>query len=211
MYRDVLRKYRRGNINWSDKALTNLRREIRVSLRAQQNSRCYFCRQFLYQERRNASENIEHFLDKSKPHYAKWSFSPVNLTLACHPCNMQKGSRDVGDAAVRAAISLRANSGSFRWIHPYFDDYHANIEIHPGWVYGVRVGADKPVQAQNLIQDLELHRIQTIVQRRQRLNDLMERTIIVLEKLIVNPNRDMARMSRVAALQRRINDDLRWA
>lgn len=112
---------------------------------------------------------------------------------------------------MRAASSLQATSGSFRWIHPYFDDYHANIEIHPGWVYGVRAGGNKPIQARNLIRDLELDRIHTIVQRRQRLVDLMARAIVVLGKLIEKPNCDLARMSKVVNLQQRINEDLRWA
>ncbi|MGO8047036.1 hypothetical protein ACC713_29495 [Rhizobium johnstonii] len=184
--------------------------DLRKSLRAQQVGRCYFCRQLVDQERRNACEDIEHYLDKSKPAYRKWAFSPVNLTMACHPCNMQKGNRDLGDAAIRASQSLRTGSGSFKWLHPYFDDFHLNIEIHPGWVYAVKPNAPKAAEATAMIVDLELDQIKRIQRTHQNLCERIGRASILLDKLIDLKQFDSVRMKKLTAIIRSAKNELQW-
>lgn len=210
-YKKAIHSYRHGKIQWADKQLAGMRIDLRKSLRAQQSGRCYFCRQLVLQERRNACEDIEHYLDKSKLHYRKWTFSPVNLTIACHPCNLQKGNRDLGDAAIRGSTSLRVGSGSFRWLHPYFDDYHRNIEIHPGWVYAVKASAPKAAEAAAMLRDLELDQIERIQQTRQRYVDLLERTVVLMDKLIERNEVNKPRMKKLTAILKTLKDELRWA
>ncbi len=209
-YRKAIRLYRQGKIQWADKQLAGIRTDLRKSLRAQQVERCYFCRQLVYQERRNACEDIEHYLDKAKPRYRKWAFSPVNLTMACHPCNMQKGSRDLGDAAMRASKSLRTGSGSFKWLHPYFDDFHLNIEVHPGWIYAVKPNAPRAAEATAMLRDLELDQIKRIQKTAQRYHDLIARAVVVMNKLIERNEIDRPRMKWVTAFIASINEELRW-
>jgi hypothetical protein len=113
-------------------------------------------------ERRNAAEDIEHFLDKSKQYYRKWAFCCVNLTLACHACNLEKGNRDLGGPASHLALEYPSGPTAFQWIHPHFDDFHENIEVSAGWTYTIRPDAPAPTQAHQLVHDLKLAEIQRI-------------------------------------------------
>lgn len=186
--RIVRKKYHRGKLQWSDKALSSIKAELRHSLRMQQEQRCYFCRRIILTERKNAYEAIEHYLDKSKKHYHKWAFSPVNLTLCCHACNFQKSTKDLGDPAIQASVALHPGAGSFRWLHPYFDDYHASIEIKEGWVYSAIAGSPKQAQAQALISECCLDRIETIEAHRFALSRYKQRIIELSTRAIDSGN-----------------------
>lgn len=151
-----------GEIDWRDSRFKQVKLALRLALRDQQNGRCIFCRRKIVVERRNALEDIEHYLDKSKPHYKKWTFCPVNLAVACRPCNFVKSTKELGDAAIAASQRYAPSMGVFKWLHPYFDDYHQNIEILNGWVYKVRSTAPRRDAAQAMIQDLELDKLVTM-------------------------------------------------
>lgn len=178
-YRRVLRLYRRGKLEWKDTLLADVKAELRLALRHQQDGRCMFCRRRIIVERKNAYESIEHFLDKSKAHYKKWSFSPVNLTVACHACNFQKSTIDLGDGAIKAAIALKSTSGGFKWIHPYFDNFHENIEVLPGWIYRVKDHAPKAAEAEAMIVRCDLNQIRSIEAYAQ----LVKRKVLRLTEL----------------------------
>lgn len=182
LHDDILKKYPgeiarfdAGELEWKSTAFDELKKALRLSLRAQQDGRCVYCRRIITIERRNAAEDIEHFLDKSKPKYKKWAFSAVNLALACHPCNMQKTTRDMGDAAVSSASALTDTSGEYSWIHPYFDDYFDNIEIMDAWIYLVKAEAPRPERASKMIKDCLLDQIATIEAGRVALLDRIVR------------------------------------
>lgn len=155
-------KFIDGQLEWKSKDFAALKQSLRISLRKQQQGRCVYCRRKISIERRNSAEDIEHYLDKSKKKYRKWAFSPVNLAIACHPCNMQKSTKDMGDATIALAPGLTACAGEFRWIHPYFDDYFENIEIIESWIYIIKANAPKADRAKNMIIDCKLDQIQTI-------------------------------------------------
>ena len=169
LHDDILKKYPgeiarfdSGELEWKSKVFDELKKALRLSLRAQQDGRCVFCRRKIKVERRNATEDIEHFLDKSKSKYKKWAFTAVNLALACHPCNIQKSTRDMGDVSVSKASELTEFSGEYSWIHPYFDDYFENIEILDAWFYVVKKEAPRPGRAKKMIQDCLLDQVRTI-------------------------------------------------
>ncbi|MBP2443773.1 HNH endonuclease [Rhizobium leguminosarum] len=164
--RRVVRQFFSQGLDWSDSKFRATKQILRSSLRRQQAGRCVFCRQSIRQERRNAYEDIEHFLDKSKPAYRRWTFSPVNLAIACRACNFVKSTKDLGDANVKKARGLTSASGSFEWLHPYFDDFHRNIDIGPGWVYAVKLRAPKQAQASQMIMDLQLHSVAEMMKRK---------------------------------------------
>ncbi len=174
-YKLEVSRFNKGELEWSSKELESLKKGIRLSLREQQDMRCVFCRRIIKTERRNATEDIEHFLDKSKSFYRKWAFSPVNLAIACHPCNMQKSTRDMGDAAIASARGLTADAGNYKWLHPYFDDYYENIEIHKGWVYTIKHKAPQADRARKMIKDCMLDCIQTIEKRSVSRTDRLAR------------------------------------
>lgn len=157
--RTLTNRYYNNQIEWKSSELAALKEAIRLSLRSQQEGRCYYCRRRIKIERKNTAEDIEHFLDKSKLKYRKWAFSPVNLAIACHPCNFQKSIKDMGDDKISVAIKLTTHAGEYTWLHPYFDDYFENIEIEDGWLYKVKVGAPRPMRAYNLIVQCNLDSI----------------------------------------------------
>jgi uncharacterized protein (TIGR02646 family) len=156
-----------SSMEWKDKSLQPLREAIRYSLRANQAQSCYYCRRIILIERRNMGEAIEHFLDKSKPHYRRWAFHPLNLVIACQPCNFVKSTKDLGDASVKAAAYLQPHIGQFKWLHPYFDSYSENIKISPGPVYSPIPNAPRHAQASTMIEDLKLNSLANADDRAQ--------------------------------------------
>lgn len=158
----LIAEFLSGTIIWSDPKLSDLKNNIRLSLRKQQCGRCIFCRRIIKEERRNTTEDIEHFLDKSKVYYKKWAFHPMNLSIACHSCNFVKSTKQMGDINIQRAQYLVPGIGVFRWLHPYFDDYHENISIEKGWVYRIADGAPNHNGAENLIRECELSGIANI-------------------------------------------------
>ena len=155
-----------GTIVWTDPSLVGLKKKIRATLRIHQDERCYFCRRPIIAERRNMYEDIEHYLDKSRGEYRRWGIHPFNLTLACKPCNIVKGTRDLGGPIVKAAKVHPTRAGDYKWLHPYFDNYGSNIELKKGPVYVVRAGAPRPEQALSLIEDLKLDDLRELEKRK---------------------------------------------
>lgn len=189
-YKPEIARFNKGELEWKSQELASLKLGIRLALREQQEGRCIFCRRRILIERRNASEDIEHFLDKSKDSYRRWAFSPVNLAIACHPCNFQKTTKDMGDAAIAAARGLTSNSGEYKWLHPYFDDYYENIEIQPGWIYMIKNGAPRAGRARQMIRDCMLDSIQLIEGRKTKFVERLTRLQgLALRCLKSNPGR----------------------
>lgn len=162
-------------IKWKDNSLLSLKNEIRLSLRKQQEGRCIFCKRKILTDRRNACEDIEHYLDKSKNHYRKWAFSSLNLSIACHPCNMEKGTTDLAINSSAASINYPTGAGAFKWLHPYSDDYFANIDIGKGWTYTVKSNAPFPLKAQAMIDDCKLADIERIEAHAEEIKKTIER------------------------------------
>jgi hypothetical protein len=134
-------------------------------------------------ERRNSTEDIEHYLDKSKPQFKKWAFSSFNLSLACHSCNMEKSTRSMLQKG-SSPKHYPKDPNAFVWLHPVLDDYHARIKILEGWVYEA-IGVPNTLDHKRtlaMIQDCKLDQVSTIEERAQqvmaeigRLNLLMGR------------------------------------
>ncbi|HBU6573793.1 hypothetical protein [Citrobacter amalonaticus] len=157
-----LKKFFDGEIQWNHSSLSILKKKLRLNLRVQQDGRCIYCRRLILNERRNVYEDIEHFLDKSKDYYRRWAFTYINLSLACHACNIQKSNRDLGTQDHRNSASYPAGVGIYSWLHPYFDDYHANLIVGKGWTYSLRPNAPAAMQADRMINECKLDEVQTI-------------------------------------------------
>jgi uncharacterized protein (TIGR02646 family) len=181
-YKELANNCNAGKIQWKDKALDALKQQIRLVLRSQQDGRCIYCRRLIIIERRNVYEDIEHFLDKSKSQYVKWSLSCVNLSLSCHACNFEKSTREMGDAAIQASPSYTSTAGIYKWLHPYFDDYHQNIKIRKGWVYSVKQNAPQRIRAENLITECKLDHISRIEAHSQTIKDNIYRLTLLMGK-----------------------------
>lgn len=172
-----------SNAKWSDGYLSDLKRQIRLELRHQQEGRCIFCRRLMKVERRNSTEDIEHYLDKSRAQFRKWAFSSFNLSLACHSCNMEKSTRNMLQNGCPLTCYPK-DPRAFAWLHPVLDDYHANVKILEGWIYVSRNAPNTPDHERTLamIRDCKLDQVSTIEERAQqvmvelgRLNLLMGR------------------------------------
>jgi uncharacterized protein (TIGR02646 family) len=171
----ALEKFSRGEIDWAHADLKSLKKQLRDSLREQQQHRCIFCRRLLICERRNAYEDIEHFLDKSKPKYKKWAFSCFNLALACHACNLEKSTRDMWVKGTPIPDDYDTSTGAYKWPHPCFDSYHSNITINKGWTYAVPHDAPQKQQAIKMIEECKLDQIETIEKNNQFIKDRIYR------------------------------------
>lgn len=173
----IINKFLKGKYEWNNKELKKLKEDIRLTLRKEQENRCIYCRRIIKIERRNVYEDIEHFLDKSKPYYRKWAFTNINLTISCRACNFTKSINDLGCIALRGSVNIKQHIGNFKWLHPYFDNYHDNIEILKGWVYSVKPNAPNPVASRNLIQECKLDDIKIIESRSEEAKNKIARLL----------------------------------
>jgi uncharacterized protein (TIGR02646 family) len=180
--------FQRGKLEWGSKEFKEVKRLLRQSLRLQQDGRCVFCRRRILIERRNAGEDIEHFLDKSRLHYRRWVFSPNNISIACRPCNFVKSTRDLGNDAVRSATAYSSDMGQFSWLHPYYENYHENIEIKRGWIYEIRATAPNIAGAQSMIHDLELASLPAMHSYANVIKDKIYRLTLLASRAFKNGN-----------------------
>lgn len=173
-----------SNAKWTDDYLSEIKRLIRLELRQQQDGRCMYCRRIMKVERRNTTEDIEHYLDKSKAQFRKWAFSSFNLSLACHSCNMEKSNRSMLQNGYPLTCYPK-DPCAFVWLHPVLDDYHANIKILEGWIYEVRSVPNTPdhQRALALIQDCKLDQVSTIEERAQLVMVEVARLNVLMGKL----------------------------
>jgi uncharacterized protein (TIGR02646 family) len=173
----------KGKLAWSDKSLSRVKAQVRKVLRAEQHGRCIYCRRSMKVERRNATEDIEHFLDKSKDLYKRWAFSCQNLALSCHSCNLEKGIRDFGiEGMISMSRGYPSGRSAFSCIHPYLDDYHANIEIGLGWTYRIKGSAPEAVRAQALIDTLKLTEVEKTEEHSQKILKRLGRVLKLAAK-----------------------------
>ncbi|MEQ5127038.1 hypothetical protein ABN225_09590 [Providencia alcalifaciens] len=181
-YRFLFKDFIAGKIQWNDPSLANLKQMLRINLRIQQDGRCIYCRRLILLERRNVYEDIEHFLDKSRPKYRKWAFSYLNLSLACHACNFEKSTKDLGVLNQQNSKRYLAGIGIYKWLHPYFDDYHANLAVEKGWTYSVRQGAPAAVQAFQMIEECKLGKIEATESYSEAIKEKIYRLTILAGK-----------------------------
>ncbi|GAP75823.1 hypothetical protein W04_2362 [Pseudoalteromonas sp. SW0106-04] len=203
----LIQEYLAGKLKWSDKSLAKLKKSVRQQLRVSQQGRCIFCRRVIKGERRNVNEDIEHFLDKSKSYYRRWTFSAVNLTLACRACNFVKSTKDLGDSKVQRSKGLYSGVGTFKWIHPYFDSYHDNIEIKKGWVYIVKKGSPRAHAATTMIKQCELDKIETIEKNSECIKARQLRLTILASKAL---SKGQLARSKKLLDQLKIEQNLNW-
>lgn len=203
----VLKKYAHRKMLWSHKDLAGIKSEIRFALRDIQDGRCVFCRRRMKLERRNAYEDIEHFLDKSKSDYYKWSFCCLNISLACRACNLDKSRRDLGVSLVPpiGTLAYGCGPGMYSWIHPFFDDYHEHIEVGRGWTYKVKATAPFPIKAQKMIDDLRLKDIEKIENPSERVKMTILRLTQLASKCLKKNN--SARAIKLLVMSEKIQNE----
>ncbi|UYC14029.1 HNH endonuclease [Xanthomonas sp. CFBP 8445] len=112
---------------WADESLELVRCEIRDHYRRAQLFRCVYCLNPLA-VRAAVGSPVEHIAPKSI--YLNYMFEPLNLCVCCPDCNEYKSNREVhADPPVkgRVPVAYPEDPGSFRIVHPHFDDYSEHI------------------------------------------------------------------------------------
>lgn len=110
--------------DWSDEKYSNLRKKIKDHYLKEQDYTCFFCRQRI-KVKHNRAWDTEHIIARSL--YPKFTFEPKNLCVICIDCNIEKSD----DPVLRRnnIVKLPKKSGSYKLIHPHFDDYDDHIQV----------------------------------------------------------------------------------
>ncbi len=136
--------------------VVSFKADLKNKLRREQFGRCCYCRRFLPDQ---VSVHIEHILEKAV--FPVFTFEIRNLALACATCNSKK---NMAFARLRRVLHTRAKrrgqlppitprcpslvssgvglvvypaqASDYRWVHPHWDDYSANITVRRNWVFG---------------------------------------------------------------------------
>ncbi|WP_216857611.1 HNH endonuclease, partial [Burkholderia sp. S171] len=81
--------------NWTHSNFDWLKELLKKRLRKRQSDRCCYCRRALVFDRGHVE--LDHIIDKGSQSgiYARFTFEPRNLALACKDCNNNKGTKKV--------------------------------------------------------------------------------------------------------------------
>ncbi|GAB2868194.1 HNH endonuclease [Hymenobacter ruber] len=124
-------------LNWSDDDLEALRSSIRSFYRNEQGGICAYCRKSVSLVAAGSC-HVEHIAPKSL--HECFMFEPKNLCVICADCNLIKRNQEtiheIQDTILKEnPIRYPRATGSFKIVHPHFDDYDAHIKIFAGKVY----------------------------------------------------------------------------
>lgn len=118
---------------------------LKEQLRESQDGRCAYCRRFLGLV---SDTHLEHIIEKAI--YSDFTYEIVNISLSCSECNSAKNQHSFN---LKRALKQTTNippflfrpiaSGTgypltpqtYRFVHPYFDQYSDHITISRGWIY----------------------------------------------------------------------------
>lgn len=160
---------------WSLKSsdIEKIKNHIKNYLAINQGDRCAYCgNKFNI----TSAPEIEHIAAKGgaiETIYPEFTFTPLNLVLACHLCNspIKKGKKKV----IKNLVQNYSHC-TFTIIHPYFDDPEDHLQEHinndgTGIIYGY-----KSLKGKNTI---DMFKLNKEVQIKARADD------IILEQLSV--------------------------
>jgi hypothetical protein len=201
--------YLSGKIDWDHSTLKPVKDLIRILLRKEQDENCPYCQRLIFPERRNMTEHIEHYLDKSHADYRKFGFTATNLVLACAGCNFEKGTDDLVVPGKAKPVHLSEAEAPFLWPHPYFDDMTASVQMRPGPVYSAIAGSARETEAKRMIVDLKLDTIQRTESRHGQLVAEREQLYREMDVLMeINTPETLARMKPLLARIKVIGNEL---
>lgn len=143
--------------HWSLKTneITKIKIYIKEKLIINQGGRCAYCGNKF--EITSAPE-IEHIAAKGgriRAIYPEFTFTPLNLVLACHLCN---SPRKKGQIKVIENLDKNYKVCTFKIIHPYFDNPEDHIqEMVNNDEYGI-IFTPKSLKGENTIQMFDLNK-----------------------------------------------------
>lgn len=208
-FRKPIADYLAGRIDWDNAALKPVKDLIRILLRKEQDENCPYCQRLIFPERRNMTEHIEHYLDKSHAEYRKFGFTATNLVLACAGCNFEKGTDDLVVPGKAKPVHLSEAEAPFLWSHPFFDDMTASVQMRPGPVYSAIPGSVRENEAKRMIVDLKLDTIQRTESRHGQLVAEREQLYREMDVLMeINTLESLAQMKPLLARIKVIGNEL---
>ncbi|MCT4778505.1 MULTISPECIES: hypothetical protein [Exiguobacterium] len=114
-----IKPWKEGEWDKTNKNIKLLKSQLRSQLMVLQDSKCAYCGLKLNE---TSSPELEHIAPKGgkiRPQYIEFTFTPLNLVLACHLCNspIKKGTVD-------PILQLNTNYKQcvFKIYHPFFDN-----------------------------------------------------------------------------------------
>ncbi|MEZ0171144.1 hypothetical protein [Microvirga sp. TS319] len=208
-FRKPIADYLARVVEWDHSALKPVKDLVRIFLRLEQDEICPYCQRLIIPERRNMTEHIEHYLDKSHAEYRKFGFTATNLVLACIGCNMTKTTRDLVVDGKAKPIHLTIAEAPFRWPHPYFDDITESLHKAPGPVYSAIPGSLRQAETEQMITDLKLDTLENAESHHGRLlaeqNRLWEEVNALMKQMTPE---NMAKLEPLHARLQRISREL---
>lgn len=130
----VLRKIKKlnpltgGEWDLSIQEVKDFKSILKAQLKKIQNNKCAYCGLTMGETSRFEIEHIAPKGGKKRPAYTMYTFTPINLVLACNLCNSpeKKGQYNtISNNPIAPYYTLN----TFKIVHPYLDD-HA---VHYGW------------------------------------------------------------------------------
>lgn len=119
----IRRSIAEGGDIWYNKKLKNVKKNIKKHFKEKCLKCCYCQRSFKGEF--DLVIDIEHILPQSL--FAKFIFSPKNLSIACKRCNMQIKKANV-EFIVDGYHKRRIfNKSTYMFIHPNLDEYNKHI------------------------------------------------------------------------------------
>lgn len=107
-----------------EKALTEIKKEIKDHYLHVQSYRCAYCRQRMV-VKHNGMWDTEHIVNKDE--FPSFMFEPRNLCVSCKDCNTHKGKKGVLKNKKRKTYPGSANDYTF--CHPHYHAYSDHVRI----------------------------------------------------------------------------------
>ncbi len=142
---------------WStnSEVIDELKKHILHYLKNNQGNRCAYCGNIF--DITSAAE-IEHIAAKGgmkREIYPEFTFTPLNLVLACHLCN---SPRKKGQIKVIDNLDQNYKACTFKIIHPYFDNPEDHLEERLSRDRKALIFIQKSLKGKNTIQMFGLNK-----------------------------------------------------
>jgi uncharacterized protein (TIGR02646 family) len=124
--------FKGGEWAFTDVSIKEFKTLIKYQLKMIQNNKCAYCGLTLGETSRYEIEHIAPKGGAVRPKYVQYTFTAMNLVLACNLCNCPE-KKGTYDTVVEGSINKDYRAIQFKIVHPYIDDHL----LHYAWPTGV--------------------------------------------------------------------------
>lgn len=133
----ILKKIRKnapfkgGDWDLKQSCITEFKALIKAQLKIIQSDKCAYCGLPIGETSRFEIEHIAPKGGPARPQYVQYTFTKMNLVLACNLCNCTE-KKGTYDTIANNPVNKDYTQNQFKIVHPYIDD-HA---LHYSWPAG---------------------------------------------------------------------------